>query len=448
MELKNAKPRDLALHVLEKLKHSKLPLPVPPLGVLEELFECLFFTSMRTEESDLIKLTVTLIDPANPDPRPPRNPVAERWSSTPFDKPMDLSIKTLTKLSKASDPSSTSLAVYYDEQGKLFIWGMIDQAIHYQSFLNYESESGSEQPGLFQVSISDIGTLNVLFDYELLATLKQNVLVPRYLDVFTIGPVSKILKANAAHLKEDLTAFLAEHHPEESFGEWESFINGIWIQTLSRLLLRVQNYHHGGAILITDDNQEIDVKYRIRYDRLKKAITNYAKESINSYVSESVIDDHLAAGKKVIAKDFYIEESRALVCKKEIADEIKGAVSFLASQTCVDGVLLFDRDMVSKGFGGVLKARKMPKKIFISPTATATPKSLIPTDPTHFGTRHRSMIAYCWNHPGSLGLVISQDGDIRAFYRIDEKLIMWENIKTQQFLKSRKLKRQILSANQ
>jgi len=441
MALLNAKPKDLAFHVLEKLQHTKLSLPVPPLDVLEDLFECLFFTSMRTEESDLVKVTITLIDPENPDPRPPKQIVAERWSCIKFDVPFEMTIKSLVKLSKASDPSSTSLAVYYDHQGKLFIWGMIDQAIHYQNFLNYESESGSEQPGLFQVTINDIGTLNVLFDYELLATLKQNVLVPRYLDVFTIGPVSKILKANAAHLKSELETFLLDSHKEEYFEDWETFMDGIWIQILSRLLLRIQNYHHGGAILITDDHSEIDVKYRVRYDRLKFAISNYAKETVNNYVAETLIDDLISSGKKVINKSWYLEESRSLFAKKEIADEIKGCISFLASHTCVDGVLLFSRDMVSQGFGGVLRARRMPRKIFVSPTATASPKTLIAADPSHFGTRHRSMIAYCWNHPGSLGLVISQDGEIRAFHRIDEKLIMWENIKTQQFLKSNKLKR-------
>ncbi|WP_233524534.1 hypothetical protein [Mucilaginibacter conchicola] len=352
-----------------------------------------------------------------------------------------MTIRELVKLSKASDPSSTSLAVYYDADGKLFIWGMIDQALHYHSFLNYESESGSEQPGLFQVSISDIGTLDVLFDYELLATLKQNVLIPRYVDVFTIGPVSKILKSNAASLKTEIKAFLLSAHPGEAFEDWETFLDGLWIQTLSRLLLRIQNYHHGGAILITGSEMDTDIKYKVVYDRLKKAVTAYAKEVIRNYIAENLIEESLAAGKRVISKNWYLEESRSLMAKQGIADEIKGCISYLSSQTCVDGVLSFSPDMVSRGFGGVLKVRKLPRKIFVSPTATATTKSLVPTDPKHFGTRHRSMIAYCWSHPGSLGLVVSQDGDIRAFYRMDDKLIMWENIKTQQFIKSRKLKR-------
>ncbi|MCX2481546.1 hypothetical protein OQY15_20770 [Pedobacter sp. MC2016-15] len=442
MVYNNAKPEDLAVQVMEKLAHSSLSSPVPSLDTLKDLFECLFFTSMQTEEGDLIKVTITIIDPENPDPKPPEVLPSERWNIISFSELIHLSIKTLSKLSKASDPTATSLAVYYDAEGKLFIWGMIDQAIHYQSFLNYESDSGSEQPGIFQVTISDIGTLNVLFDYELLATLKQNILVTHYLDVFTIGPIAKILKANAQHLKADILEFLKSEHQNENFEDWESFINSLWIQTISRLLLRIQNYHHGGAVLITDNLLEIDIKYRINYDRLKVAISRLAKETINNFVAETLIDEHITKGNKTISKDWYVEESRSLFLKKEVADEIRGAISFLASQSCVDGVLLFDRDMVSSGFGGVLKSRRMPKKIYISPTATASPKSLVATDPTHFGTRHRSMIAYCWKNTGSLGLVISQDGDIRAFLRIDNKLIMWENIKTQQFITKRKSKKQ------
>ena len=424
MANEKSKTAKLAQHVRSKLLHSRLKLTIPPLTVLEDLFECLFYASMRTEESQLTKVTITLIDPLDPDPNPPKKIVSERWSYVSFENYLPLDIKSLVKLSKAADPLSSSLAVYYNETGKLFIWGMIDQAMHYQSFLNYESESGSEQPGIFQASINDIGTLNVLFDYELLATLKQNILIPRYLDVFTIGPISKMIKKNAESLKADLRNFLILHHPTEDFSDWEGFINSIWTQTLSRLLLKIQNYRHGGAILITDNAQELDIKYHIKYERLMLAMVNYAKETINSYVAESKI-----------------EESLSTYAKTEVANEIKGAVSFVASQSCVDGIVLFGQNMVVNGFGAVIKPKRMPSKIFISPTATATSKTLIVADPKHFGTRHRSMIAYCWNHPGSLGLVISQDGDIRAFSKIEDKLIMWENIKIQQYLKSRKLKR-------
>lgn len=136
---------------------------------------------------------------------------------------------------------------------------------------------------------------------------------------------------------------------------------------------------------------------------------------------------------------YYTKENpAALLHKTGTADETIGAINFIASQTCVDGVVLFNRDMVSNGFGAVVRAKSMPRKIFVSATATATPKSLSAADPRHYGTRHRSMIAYCWTNPGAFGFVISQNGEIRAFSKIDDKLIMWEKIKTQQYIKNKK----------
>ena len=435
--LENSRPIDLALLVQHKLRLTRSKQLLPELAVLETLFDCLFYSSMCKEESDLTRVTVTLINPDNPDPAPPANIVPERWSCIAFDRRIPMTTKSLAKLSKAADPSSTSLAVYFDDKGRLYVWGMIDQAMHYQNFLNYESDMYSEQPGLFQVAVSDIGTLHVFFDYELLATLKQNVLVKRYLDVLTIGPISKMIKKNADFLKVALRTYIDQVHPTEQYTEWEEFLDGLWIQTFSRLLLKIQNYQHGGAILIAPDTIDLDVKYKIHYDRLAQALIAHAKASIDQYVVENRIYSDFKKGRRSVARNTYQKETELFFHKKGTADEIKGAISFIASQSCVDGVILFNESMVANGFGAVLRSKKMPRKIFVSNTSTATPKSLVPHDPKHYGTRHRSMISYCWNHPSALGFVISQDGEIRAFSKIEDKLIMWENIKTQQYKTSR-----------
>lgn len=437
--MQNSKPQDLAALVLGKLKITRNGQSTPDIAVLENLFDCLFYSSMCKEESELVRVTITFIDPQNPDPMPPKQLVPERWSCVPFEQCIPLSSKSLAKLSKAADPACTSLAVYYDEIGALFCWGMIDQAMHYQNFLNYESDTDSEQPGIFQASIDDIGTINVLFDYELLATLKHNVLVKRYLDVLTIGPISKILRKNADFLKVNIRAYLENIYPNEDYAEWEDFLDSLWIQTFSRLLLKIQNYQHGGAILLADDSADLDVKYRIDYERLTLAMVAHAKATIDNFVSAYIIGESFGAGKRSLTKGAYLREAASMHLKQGTSDEIKGAISFIAAQSCVDGVILFNRNMVAKGFGAVLRAKKMPSRIYVASSATATPKSLEAHDPKHYGTRHRSMIAYCWNHPTALGLVVSQDGDIRAFCKIEDKLIMWENIKTQQYIKNKRL---------
>ncbi|MFC4210169.1 putative sensor domain DACNV-containing protein [Pedobacter lithocola] len=318
--MENSHPQDLAALVYNKLKINKDMASLPGLKVLEELFDCLFYASMCKEESELVKVTITFIDPKNPDPNPPVYIVPERWSFIAFDKPVAMTTKALAKLSKAADPSSSTLAVYFGDDNKLYVWGMIDQAMHYQNFLNYESETDSEQPGLFQVSVSDIGTLHVLFDYELLATLKQNVLVKRYPDVLTIGPISKILKKNAEFLKTAIKDYLLAKHPLEPYTEWENFLDNLWIQTFSRMLIKIQDYQHGGAILIADDSIDLDVKYRIHYERLTLAMIAHAKAAIDNYISESEIQNNFKAGRRSVSKQSYVAELQSTHQKKGTND--------------------------------------------------------------------------------------------------------------------------------
>ena len=41
------------------------------------------------------------------------------------------------------------------------------------------------------------------------------------------------------------------------------------------------------------------------------------------------------------------------------------------------------------------------------------------------------MMRYCYSNPGSIGFVISQDGDVRAITRLGSRLVLWENIDVQ-----------------
>ena len=52
-------------------------------------------------------------------------------------------------------------------------------------------------------------------------------------------------------------------------------------------------------------------------------------------------------------------------------------------------------------------------------------------DPAQYGTRHRSMMSYCAAVPGSVGFVISQDGNVRVVTQVRGRLVMWNNIKLQ-----------------
>ncbi|GAB3634497.1 diadenylate cyclase [Hymenobacter arcticus] len=437
----NATPKDLAKFVFNKLKHAKTRERQPPLAVLTTLFENLFFTSLQTEEGQLIKVTVTLLDAENPDPNPPRKKVAHRWTCVPFGERIPFTVKNLVKLSKAADPWSTSLAVDYDAHNELFIWGLIDQSYHYRSFINYESTFSPEQPGLFRTAINDIGNLHVMLDYELIANLKHNVLISNYVDVFASGPVRELLGQHSTDYQAAVRQHFTDELGSDVLDDWSGYLNNVISRSLCRILLKMQDYQHGGAFLITPDTETgLSIKHRLAYDRLFRAIVQFVKFDITSFThTETILNEYIDLEQDTLPSHLYLQENVAETDKNETSDELKGAIMFVASLSCIDGLVVLSPDLEVRGFGVVIRSVKAPDFVYVATQATVEEPKLLPVSPSHYGTRHRSMFAYCWNHAGSLGFVVSQDGDIRAITRVGDKLIMWENIKVQQFIKSKRL---------
>lgn len=433
---------DLVLRVFNKIKESKLTDPPITETVLHQLFKILFYTSLKTEEGQYIKVTVTLIDPNDPDPLPPRSPLPDRWQFVKFKKRIPLDVKNLTKLSKAADIWSSSVAVYFDANGNLFIWGMLDQALHYQSFLNYEIDSKPEQPGLIQVTIKDVGSLFVLMGYELIAHLRQEVVTTKYIDVFNYGEIRKILESNNSDIESIIEGYLQKkYEPLDYYNEWKEYVRNEINQSITRLLLRIQNYQHGGAILITDDFEtNLEIKYFVDYQRLSSSIIKVIKAKIDHYnAEEEIFVDYLdQTPQRDIPPSLHMEETENKSQLQHAKNELKGAIRFVGSLSCVDGLVLMDQSLNVKGFGVIIKMKRLPVKVYISRNATINDDRLIEAEPNSFGTRHQSMFYYCWRKPGSIGFVISQDGDIRAISKIDDKIIMWENIKIQQFVGSKR----------
>jgi hypothetical protein len=122
--------------------------------------------------------------------------------------------------------------------------------------------------------------------------------------------------------------------------------------------------------------------------------------------------------------------------KQSVEKELKGAIRFIASHSCVDGLILFDEMHCEVGYGVVVEEINTPRVIYQAGDNVATESKLEPRNPKQFGTRQQSMISYCNAKEGALGFVVSQDGDIRAFTRVDKKLIMWVSINTHKYVKT------------
>ncbi len=399
----------------------------PPEAVLTRLLETLYFASLKTDEGRPILCTVNYVDPAEESCATNIRKPADCWNHVPFERPLPFDARTLSKLARAADPAVSSLAVYRDKKNKLFIWGMVDQEPRHSEFIAL-SVNTPPRPGLFQATITGAGNLSVYQNDTLIGSLEQNTLVEEYHDVLWAGPVHELLVSYLRGYLLDTAAKRPSHIPPETL---EAELLMRWINSICRILMNIQRYRHGGGLLITPQ-QNLDclnVKYKIRYDRLLKSLRGMVESQLlpgHDLHKQDVPQNEGSLPFELTGDEQHFD--RDLV---ERMKEVLGAVRFIASLSCVDGFVLLDRWMVVHGFGVEVRTDNHLSDISIARDSHANPKLMRPGELTQFGTRHRAMMRYCFAKPGALGFVVSQDGDIRAMTRIADQLVLWENIDVQ-----------------
>lgn len=416
-----------ALH-REVARHHK---DAPQEAVIAELLETLFLVSLETEEGEPITLHIAYLDPAKPDPSPPPHPPPNRWSCVKLVNRVPLTVPALAKLAKASDPRTSSFAVFASSDS-LFVWGLIDQGNHYHEFVNFNTDTGPERPGWFQVSVSGLGRLNASIGYVTVAEVRVNSVLTQSVDALRAGPLRERLQPGIDdYLHGIKTKLETELRPR--FEEGRRYFQEIWIETLCRLLLRAQNYRHGGALLIAGGKTwvDLDVKYAVGYDRLSRAMVAKGIHEVEEFAASDEIMTLMDEDEQSLPTGLYVDE---WVSRDEVEgrrSEIDSAIWFISLLTRVDGLVLLDNQLGVHGFGVEIRTPVEPPNLYLAPGPRATEKSLRRVDPLHYGTRHRSMMRFCSAHAGTIGLVISQDGHVRAVTMVGSKLVMWENLRLQ-----------------
>jgi hypothetical protein len=424
-------PKDLAALVYSELQRGGAG--PPNLEVLVDLFEVMYFASLKTEETMPVVFHIVYVDPERPDPKPPERLVHDRWSCVKLGSPIPLRSRDFLKIASASDPRTSSFAVFSDPFGQLNVWGLIDQGNSYHDYINFESDSGPERPGLFQASILGIGHLAAYVGYEKIAELKQNSLLRTAIDVLQSGKIREALNPGIHSYLQSLRIGWEDEFPEEDYPDSIEHSIEPWLTSLRRILLRVQAIRHGGAFLLTDEDypKGLSVKYKIGYDRLRSALQRYAVASAQQFMTSTSIGLELDANAEEIPAGLHLDEMVAGYDLEEIRTELDGAIWFISLLTRVDGLVLLNKNLEVRGFGVEITVSEEPNEVLVSKDASANDRSLSKADYLRYGTRHRSMMRYCAQYPGSVGFIVSQDGDVRVVTNVNGRPVLWENIQLQ-----------------
>jgi hypothetical protein len=437
MNRRTRSPSDLAA-ILQRRLYIKSPKPPPPTSITN-LIEVMFAASLKTEEGQSIRFNISYIDPKKPDPNPPRRIVRDRWISVPFSSRIPFTTENAVKLAKATDPRTSSFAVYHTAGGALEIWGLVDQNNRHHEFMNFDVDSGSPRPGLFQAEIRGLGHLVVTEKFETVAELHVNAITTQRADVWSTGPIAERIRLLTSLLTSDFKASLTPELLETSAG-WDGGLSGDIKETLCRVLSRVRDQRHGGALIITPDQSlsHLRIKFKTDYTRIRTALKASAASNIeNVHSRETIFANYLNADREEIPASLYLREAVSRNDLDESRSEIDGVIWFVSLLSRIDGTVVLTNDLTVRGFGAEITCREDPTSIFKTTKAQAKQRELRQLGLQEYGTRHRSMMRYCNAVPGSVGFVVSQDGDVRAITKVDENLILWDTISLQRTLRVR-----------
>ncbi len=408
-------PNDLAREVLRAINSRDFI--APPRQTVNKLFQLMYHASISREESEYISFHMVLFNPSNPMPDRRDQFEADSWHFFPLAVPEEMSLANISKLALASHPRSSALAIYPDKKGKLIIWGLIDQLNRYEDFIRLENSSAPQRPGLFEARIVGPGHILVTIGYDQVCELKIDMLSLNTIDIFSGGAIPERLSPGVDMLLNSLRT--ADESLLPFWQETDMAVRRIWMSVIQRLLFRIKGLKHGGAILINNDSRDgLNLKYEIRYDRLKLALSEYV-----TCRHERAKADHRGNKAEETALAVLSEK-----CRKAEKD-VEAAIWFIALLTRIDGLVLLNRGLEVVGFGVEITASKPPASLKSVIGSSSEEKGRSKLSYTHFGTRHRSMMRYCDADQDSVGFVISQDGDVRAVARVDSDLCVWENFR-------------------
>ncbi|HRX77448.1 MAG: hypothetical protein H6821_03675 [Planctomycetaceae bacterium] len=405
----------------------------PKDAILLQLLETLYFASLKTDEARPCRCTINYIDPSADNTNQSTRSHNNGWTVVPFRQPLPYGVRSLLKLADAADPKVSSLAVFSDDKGELFIWGLVDQELRYGDYVSFDGTEDPERPGLFQATITGVGAVSVYKNFALLGSLEQNVLVEEYHDVLWEGPIYR-------RLRDNLDATLLDKQASDNGVTALAHITQVkdellvrWQNAICRMLFNIQKYGHGGGLLIVPSYPvgDVNVKYEQTYDRLPRALFRLAQHQILKRQTADAIAAHCNTDADTLPCEIHFDAVHSQNELDRLKNELLGCVHYIASLSRVDGFVLLDKSLVVHGFGVEARADAGLTDVYMAGDAKANTEFLRQAPLSQFGTRHRAMLRYCDEHEGALGFVISQDGDIRATMKYRGRLVLWENINVQ-----------------
>jgi len=384
---------------------------LPPRPALLALLEIIYHASLRTEERRPVHCAVAYA------------PVARTCGEAALrlDRPVALSHDQLVRLAPVADIRRTLIGCDAGDDGGLRIWGLLE---HRHAWAHYSAGDPPDAlvgeadlpPDCLIIAIEGPGALTASRGRRGLARLRDGRIVP---------PKENPLRIESDPLGMFLGRLIEDLEPEPRRRAGPTGADGwsgrrslldLYATSIAAILDRIRSRRHGGSVVITREpigGELALVTYGVaEHPGLADAIVSY-HETLGRL-----------SGRPAIAPDRAGEaERRGVEAELQRASRrlIRG-LEQISLLSAVDGAVLLDERWRILGFGV-----RFP--VLLPPGSTVRDADSGVEHPCdRWGLRHQSVFSICQRCEQAVGLIVSQDGGVKAVKSVDGALRFWDGV--------------------
>jgi hypothetical protein len=381
---------------------------LPEDRILQKLLETCYHASFRTSEQRMVQCVVAYASMAD---------IPE--GTLHLSRPVVLTDSELVRLSPVTQHRQTVIGCEQMD-GWLRIWGFFDYGHAWVQHSAGDPPAVPIQladfpPDCLTITIEGPGALTISQGRTGLVRLRDGRVIFPQEDLFQSAqnPLGRFFRQliddllkSAPH--RDLSAFA-----EESVGQ-RSLLN-IYTTSILAILERIRLTQHGGSVVIsrTPLNEQLaHVTYNVsEHAGLAGEIMAY--KTLDDLLREPHSDFEAAAE---------LERCRARLELHRTSRQLIRGISRISLLAAVDGAVLLDDHLRIQGFGV-----RFP---VLLPPGTTVLDALTGSEYLcdQWGLRHQSVFSVCHNCEQAIGLIVSQDGDVKAVKADGGRLMFWDGI--------------------
>lgn len=189
----------------------------------------------------------------------------------------------------------------------------------------------------------------------------------------------------------------------------------IFTTTVLAIMERIRLKQHGGSIVIVRipfDEQLIHTTYTVSHDSgLAEDVLHY-----------KILENELRTVMSRDAPDAELEQFRIGQALRNVSQQLIRGMSQISLLASVDGAVLLDEYLKIQGFG-VRFPVLLPQNTTVIDASTGGEYRC-----DQWGLRHQSIFSFCNRCEDAIGLIASQDGQVKAVKAVDGQLFFWDGI--------------------